>query len=549
VPPAPSRAFPTPITSGRTTYAKRFDGGLTTGGRATAATGGTLGPAGTGSVTSAIEARRRALANEPRVRAPQSPGARFRGAAPETAVASRSLPAPSAKTRPGAEVSTHTEGTTGKSARRRATYDVNKAETNARTRRLLDPKAGRLVSTASGALATATGTLVSTATRPFTGGVSRLAGTDFGGYGTGSVAGTDFGGYGTGSGSGSGTGVDVYGNPLFGPTPSPYGSVGNFGYWDNGGYYHSPYSSWWGWSFGWSSGWGFYTGWNWGSPYCGSPYYPYGYYSPYSYNYPTVINHYIYEDDYGYDDDGVVVNVYEDGQIGEGSSYQDEKDTIINIYPDAVDADADANVEVNWLTSGEAAAAPASVGTAAGGAASALPSAAGTGTLGPAALRYLELGDAAFTEARFADAVHFYARSIEFEPDRGMLHLVLADALFATGDWHYAAYSIKKALELEPSLVESPVDKHQFYSDPTEFDRQLASLELYYKEHPTDSDARLVLALNQLFGARPEAAMQLLENAPTQTYGETDHAAALILESATRARWGKNPPTEATWKP
>ena len=144
--------------------------------------------------------------------------------------------------------------------------------------------------------------------------------------------------------------------------------------------------------------------------------------------------------------------------------------------------------------------------------------------------------------------MHFYTRAVEFQGDQGMLHLVLADALFATGDYHAAAASIRRALSQDPMLVKSPVDKHNFYAEPADFDVQLAQLELYFEEHPTDPDARLVLALNYLFGGRPLAAMELLEKAPTYAHGEVDMAAQLILDSARLHRWGTNPPAEATWK-
>ena len=365
-----------------------------------------------------------------------------------------------------------------------------------RSRRLASPESGALVSSASNGIAQATRAVVSTATRPFLGAAgSTLTSSAFGGYGT----------------------------TAYPPTSSAT-NWGSFGYWDSSGCYYSPYSSWWGWSFGWSSGWGFYAGWNWNSPYCYSPYgygsyYPYYGYSPYSWYYPTVVNHYIYEDDDDYDQ--VTVNVYGGGQVGEGV-YADGAGVAVDVYPDPVAA-------APATTSGGAVQAPAA------------------GQLSAAGMRYLELGDTAFSELRFADAVHFYARAIEFDPDRGMLHLVLADALFATADYHYAAFSIRKALQLEPELVAAPVDKHQFYADPLEFDRQLAALELFYETHPSDADARLVLALNQLFGGRPEAAMKLLESAPTQVYGGTDQASAAILQSAKLARWGASPPTEAKW--
>ncbi len=155
--------------------------------------------------------------------------------------------------------------------------------------------------------------------------------------------------------------------------------------------------------------------------------------------------------------------------------------------------------------------------------------------LSTAAERYLTLGDRAFREGRFGDAVHFYAKAVEFSPNEGALYLVLADALFATGDYHYAAFVVRKALELDPTLVDIPVDKHSFYGDPSDFDRQLMILERYVKDHPTDTDARLLLALNLLFGARPGDAADLLES-PHSAFLNSDPAAALIRESAQRTR-------------
>jgi hypothetical protein len=128
-----------------------------------------------------------------------------------------------------------------------------------------------------------------------------------------------------------------------------------------------------------------------------------------------------------------------------------------------------------------------------------------------AAQRYLELGDRAFREGRYTDAVQFYAKAVEFAPDQGALYLVLADALFAAGDYHYGAYAVRRALELDPALIETTVDKHGFYPDPAIFDQHLQALERYLAEHPTDRDARLVLALNFLFGGRAPDAVRTLE--------------------------------------
>ena len=151
--------------------------------------------------------------------------------------------------------------------------------------------------------------------------------------------------------------------------------------------------------------------------------------------------------------------------------------------------------------------------------------------LGRAASHYLTLGDRAFRDGRYGDAVHFYAKAVEYAPDDGVLYLILADALFATGDFHYAAYALRRGIELDGTLLDSVVDKHSFYTDPGEFDRQLALAEQYLRDHFLDDDARLVLAANYLFAGRPREAVDLLESAFSSEV-RASPAGARVLERA-----------------
>jgi hypothetical protein len=146
-----------------------------------------------------------------------------------------------------------------------------------------------------------------------------------------------------------------------------------------------------------------------------------------------------------------------------------------------------------------------------------------------AASQHLSLGDEAFREGRYSDAVHDYAKAVELQPGEGVLHLILSDALFATGDYHYAAYALRRALELDPTLVDSVIDKHSFYGDSTEFDRQLDLLERYLEDHFLDDDARLLLAANYLFGAKPAQAADLLQS-PFSLAMRESAAGKIILE-------------------
>ncbi|MDP6739024.1 MAG: tetratricopeptide repeat protein [Planctomycetota bacterium] len=294
-------------------------------------------------------------------------------------------------------------------------------------------------------------------------------------------------------------GSGAYGN---GDNSSYCYQGGNYSncYWGNGGWGNS--CCWWGgWLWGWSSYcWGswwnyyWYSGGYW-SPGCCPSYYWYGPFYP---SYTSVIYQTVESDP-----QADVVYVYEEPQE--------------EVYVEGPIAEGEVVVAEDW----------------AGG----TPVPAADGNLNRAADHYLTLGDQAFQESRFGDAVHFYAKAVEFSPQDGILYLILADSLFATGDYHYAAYALRRAFELDPKLAMSVVDKHGFYADPIEFDRQIATLELYIQDHFLDDDARLVLAANYLFGGRPAEAVDLLENAFSREIS-TEPAGAALLEAAKRIQYG-----------
>ena len=297
-----------------------------------------------------------------------------------------------------------------------------------------------------------------------------------------------------------------YGGTIGAP---PYGGAVRPGHVLRG---HSGYRSGWGYGYGYSYPWGLGSacyyggfafracyGWWWPSPYWWAPY-ACSYWSPWYRSYPVYFASVIYRE----------------------VEYDDDDDTTVIVY----------GGDTYAQPVGEAVA-PAGSGVVAGGG---IPPLSQRNSLATATQRYLELGDQAFRDGRYADAVQFYAKAVEFTPDQGDLYLVLADSLFAAGDYHYAAYAIRRALELDPSLVAASVDKHDFYADPSEFDRQLAVLEQFLADHPADQDARLVLAANFLFGGRPAAAVDLLQAAPGDL---GDPAAGLVLDAAAVAQYGR----------
>ncbi len=297
---------------------------------------------------------------------------------------------------------------------------------------------------------------------------------------------------------------------------SGYGGYGGYGsgkgsYWDN--YNNNCWSNWW-----WNSCWSYWDCWSsWGPWFCWGPSFSWGcssYYSSnfwwpsYSYwgpSYPSSNTTIVYANDPA----PVEVTVIVDGP---------REDVVVLAGEGALVVDESSASTAPPIGSDASFGAPAQ-------------------PLGRAAEYYLSLGDQAFADGRYDTAAQLYTRAVQYAPDQGILHLILADALFATGDYSPAAAHLRTALALDPLLTSTPFDKHGLYTDPTDFDRQLATLELFLRDHPLVEDARLVLAFNLLFGGRPAAAVELLEE-PFSASLRSTLTGALLLETGKNSQYG-----------
>ena len=176
---------------------------------------------------------------------------------------------------------------------------------------------------------------------------------------------------------------------------------------------------------------------------------------------------------------------------------------IVNNYYDTDDDVSHVTIHIDGgaeVTSSDAESVHISVGGVSSSATKALPSKA---TL---AERHVTLADNYFREGRYQDAADNYLRAIGFLPEDASLHFALADALFALGEYHYAAFMIGKGLELDPTLAEVEADKRAFYGDAKAFATQLETLVRYTAEKPYDAAAHLLLGYNLKFSADPAGA-------------------------------------------
>lgn len=164
------------------------------------------------------------------------------------------------------------------------------------------------------------------------------------------------------------------------------------------------------------------------------------------------------------------------------------------------------------------------------------------------ARRAVSMGDFYFQEERFAEAAESYLEALKHAPEDASLHLVAADALFATGDYHYAAFMIRRAIDLDPGVARAKADKRKFYRRPSVFDDQLETLRRYVKEKPYDAAAMLVLACNLRFSEQTAEArlafQRVMEIDPGSLIAKVFLSAMDASDAATRPGPEPKPGTE-----
>ena len=122
------------------------------------------------------------------------------------------------------------------------------------------------------------------------------------------------------------------------------------------------------------------------------------------------------------------------------------------------------------------------------------------------AKEYLELGDFYFAAGRFVDAAKAYAKARGYAPKDASAHLAQADAVFAMGDYHFAAYLISEAARLDPKIAKDEADKRAAYGDPKLFDEHMKALDTWIESRPYDAQAHLVRGYNLRFSGKPDEA-------------------------------------------
>lgn len=318
-------------------------------------------------------------------------------------------------------------------------------------------------------------------------------------------------------------------NSFFFGNNSPFGKGGNWnkGNWNNNGNWHNG-----NWAHNgnwnnnhWHGGWGHNHGWGWGGwganrfffwPWFlwggwggwGYPYYGYGYggyggygYGGYGYGYQPVCTYTSYYSSYP-DDYGYGAYAYDNSAYGD-SAYDST-------------AVVDQGVAAQTATS------------------------AGQDAVAQTT-DYAAQGEQDFRQGNYQSAIRSWQHAIVDDPTNGAITLLMAQALFATGEYDMAAGAVQRGLQMVPPEKWNGVvaNYEQLYGNIGDYTTQLRALEKARDGKPDNPAMRFLLGYHYGFLGYPKQAVRELNKAVE--LAPKDEVAAKLV-----ARFNKELPAGAT---
>jgi TolA-binding protein len=137
---------------------------------------------------------------------------------------------------------------------------------------------------------------------------------------------------------------------------------------------------------------------------------------------------------------------------------------------------------------------------------------------------YERLGIKLLERGSYDKATQAFKAARESRPSSLYASYLLAQSLFASGDYSQAAQAIREGAGQNPDWPRVRVDVRSFYSDARDLKTQLSKLEAFVGAHPDDADAQLVLGYMAYFTRdyqRAEQVFTRLEAAPARQQDST----------------------------
>jgi tetratricopeptide (TPR) repeat protein len=115
-----------------------------------------------------------------------------------------------------------------------------------------------------------------------------------------------------------------------------------------------------------------------------------------------------------------------------------------------------------------------------------------------------------FRAGAYGQAARLFVAAADKNREDAASRLHAAQALLAVGMYDQALTHVRRAFELQPLLMQLPLDLANDYGRKADYEEHLAALEAHVRDDPTDADAAVLLAYARFFSARPQDAAEAL---------------------------------------
>ena len=123
----------------------------------------------------------------------------------------------------------------------------------------------------------------------------------------------------------------------------------------------------------------------------------------------------------------------------------------------------------------------------------------------------LDRGLDLFRQGSYGQAARAFAAAAEKNHEDAASRIHAAQSLMAVGMYEQAMMHVRRAFELQPLLMQLPMDLASDYADRTDYRKQLGRLATHVEAHPQDREAAVLLAYERFFSADPRTASKAIK--------------------------------------
>lgn len=159
----------------------------------------------------------------------------------------------------------------------------------------------------------------------------------------------------------------------------------------------------------------------------------------------------------------------------------------------------------------------------------------------------LHAGLQAFAEGRYDQAADYFILGTELDHADAASRIHAAQALFALEQYEDAVPLVRRALELQPRLLQLKFDLRGDYGDPRDFQQQVQSFTRYLAANPKWQDGYVLLGYELLYSGQRQQAHQVLATAVS--LNAADKLAAALYKASVPLPRRTTPPAQPTVRP